>query len=395
MTSIYPVNQRILLLHPEGNSFNNPSLICIIDLLLEKNIGIDLRYARAVAPMPECQGIKLWPYGRMLKRIKSVVFDKISAWPLMYVLVLLESIFLYKRYDLIIGVDRQGLIEASILSDIKKTPYVFISFEITCEDETSRRYKLPERKASKNVKAWLIQDEVRAELLQRENHLPASSKFILPLASAGTGELATQRLRDHIGIAVEKKVAIAIGSISDWSMTNHLLRCVVDWPDDWVLIIHDRNGKTYELLHDELPSLSRLLGSKFFISDAATEKVDAMGSILSGVSAGLAFYQPNYKRPLTGKNLEYLGLASGKISTYLRYGIPVIMNEIGLYADEARQFKFGCVVEQPRNIKDCFEGICNKSYQKNAINYFNAKLNFNIYKNDVFYNFLGSLTPSS
>lgn len=394
MTSHSPKNQRILLLHPEGNSFNNPSLLCIIDLLVEKKIGIDLRHARTIAPMPDCQGIKFLPYGRMLKRIKSVVFDKISAWPLMYLSVWFENIFLYKRYDLIIGVDRQGLIEASILSGIKKTPYVFISFEITCENETSRRYKLPERKASKNVTAWLIQDNVRADLLQRENYLPTSNKFILPLASAGTGELSMQRLRDHIGISVHKKVAITIGSISDWSMSHELLRSVVDWPDDWVLIVHARDGKTYELLYDELASLSPLLGSKIFISDAAAEKVDAMGSILSGVSAGLAFYQPNYKRPLTGKNLEYLGLASGKISTYLRYGIPVIMNEIGVYAVEARQFQFGFVVDHPKNIKDCLKDICNKTYQKNAKHYFNTKIDFNIYKNDVFHSFLSSLNPS-
>jgi len=303
-------------------------------------------------------------------------------------MVFIEKNLIYKKYDLIIGIDRLGLLEADILSRIDKTPFVYISFEIMFEDETSPRFKSLEKSASKDVSAWLVQDEVRAEFLQKENQLDISKKFLLPLASSGMGTHSDQRLRDSLGIPENKKVAIVIGSISNWSMATQLIKCAANWPDSWVLIIHDRYGRTTELLKGELSSLSYLVNKKIYISNAATDMVDDMGGILEGISAGLAFYEADYSSPYTGKNLEHLGLASGKISTYLRYGIPVLMNEIGLYADEAREFQFGWVVDSPEQIKDCLENIDTGQYSKNAIEYFSRKLDFNNYKKNIYSNFL-------
>ena len=380
--------KRVLIIHTDGNSFNNPSLKCIIDLLLEKGCEIDLRYPRSDAPMPSrYKGIRFLPFGARPYQWKFQVFNRYCFQPLVFFFVLLEKIFYYKKYDLIIGVDRQGLIEASTLNKITGTPYVYISFEISFENETCPRYKLLEKNASKNVAAWIVQDEVRAGHLQRENLLNPLNQFLLPLASAGAGEAKTDRLRDHLGIPHDKKVAIAIGSISQWAMTSQILKCVAEWPEEWVIVIHDRFGKTHELLSGELAAVADLLDRKIYISDAATEMVDDMGSILAGVSAGLAFYKPEYKKcpygHFYGKNLEYLGLASGKISTYLRYGVPILINEVGLYAEEARRFRFGCVVEQPEQIKDCLDEISHEEYRQNAEDYFVKKLDFNIYRDRV------------
>ena len=379
--------KRVLIIHAEGNAFNNPSLKCIIDLLLGNGCEIDLRYSKSDALMPSYVGIRFLPIGGRLCRWKFWVFDKYCIRPLVFLSVLVEKIVFYKKYDLIIGVDRHGLIEASILNKITKTPYVYISFEIMFEAESSARYKSLEKEAAKNVAAWIVQDEVRAEQLQRENRLDPLNKILLPVGSAGIGMEKVDRLRDRIGIPNDKKVAIAIGSVSKWTMIRQTLECVAGWPEEWVLVVHDRYGRTRELLDRELAAFADLLDRKIFISDAAIEMVDDMGSILAGVSAGLAFYKPEYGTyyygHYDGKNLEYLGLASGKISTYLRYGIPVIMNEVGLYAEDARQFRFGCVVERPEQIKDCLDEISHEEYRHNARDYFLKKLDFNNYRDKI------------
>lgn len=384
--------KQVLIIHTDGNSFNNPSLKCIIDLLLKKGCEIDLRYPKSDAPMPSCyEGIHFLPFGAKLHRWKYRVFNRYCSWPLIFLTVLAEKFLYYKKYDLIIGVDRQGLIDASVLHKITKAPCVYISFEISFEDETCIRYKSLEREASKSIAAWIVQDEVRARHLQRENLLNPLSKILLPLASAGVGVEKADRLRDQLGIPRSKKVAIAIGAISKWTMTSQILKCVADWPEEWVLVVHDRFGQTRALLAGELATFADLLDRKIFISDAAPEMVDDMGSIFAGVSAGLAFYKPEYARynygHFYGKNLEHLGLASGKISTCLRYGVPVIINEVGLYADEARRFRFGCVVGLPEQIKDCLDEISHEEYRHNAKNYFAKKLDFNIYRNEIWSRF--------
>lgn len=375
--------KRILIIHTDGNSFNNPSLKCIIDLLLDNGCRVDLRYPESKAPMPPLDNIRLIPYRKFFKRIKFFVFDLICNKRLAFLLVCIEKLFLYNRYNLIIGVDRQGLIEANILNQITAVPYIFFSFEIMFESETSARYKLLEQEASKNVSYWLIQDKLRAEKLEYENKLQSSNRIILPLASAGIGTLKTDRLRDHLKIPANKKVAIIIGSLSKWTMTSDILRTVENWPENWVLIVHERYGCTHEDLKSQHIVIDSLKNKKVYISDAATKFVDDMGSVLAGVSVGLAFYEPDFSGSYTGKNLKYLGFSSGKISTYLRYGVPVILNDIGLYAKEAEQFRFGCVVQCAEHIKHKLEKVSSEEYQNNARCYFSKNLDFDIYKKDI------------
>lgn len=378
------ISGRVLIIHTDGNTYNNPSLKCIIDLLLKNGFSIDLRYPRTFAPMPVVENVRLLPYGKLVRRIKKIIFDQLCSRPLMYLSVLLERLVYYRKYDLILGVDRQGLLEADIIGRARGIPLIYISFEITFASETSAGFKALEKSAARSVACWIVQDEVRAEVLGQENGLSESKRMLLPLASSGMGNNGNLRLRDQLGIPSEKRVAIAIGSVSRWSMTREIIQSVCGWPDNWVLILHERYGRTRELLTDELKHLQDLVGQKVYISNNATALVDDMAGILSGVDAGLALYRPDFDGgPLTGNNLKFLGLASGKISTYLRYGVPVVVNEIGLFADEVRANLLGAVTETPDSIPDALKEIEMSEYATNIESYFTSKLDFDIYADEV------------
>ena len=373
-------SNRILIIHTDGNTYNNPSLKCIIDLLLDNGFTIDLRYPSSFAPMPSVNNVRLMPFGRFVGRVKRIVYNRLCSVFLMYLAVFFENLVYYRNYDLIIGVDRQGLLEANILNRLKGTPYIYISFEMTFEDETSIHFKTPERIASKNISCWIVQDDDRANELKRENELSDRNKMLLPLASSGAGQVGAKRLRDILSIPEDKKVAIVIGSISKWSMTSEITRSVTSWPVDWVLILHERYGRTSHALAAELGELEHLVGKQIFISDSASEMVDDMSTILSGIDAGLAFYSPDYGGGLhTGKNLKILGLASGKISTYLRYDVPVVTNEIGLYADEIRKHHLGAVVNGPDEIPGALIAMGNEDYSQSISRYYSEFLDFDIY----------------
>ena len=382
-------NKHILIIHTDGNTFNNPSLKSIIDLLLDNNFKIDLRYPKSNAPMPLQEGVRFIPFGKLVKFLKNIIFNRILLSLFMQLSVLIEYVLYYKKYDLIVGVDRQGLIEANILNKLFKIPFIYMSFEIFFEKETSSKFKYIEKISSKNISRWIVQDEVRAQKLKEENSLYDDKKFILPLASAGKGNISDTRLRDRLGIPKDKNVAIVIGSIaSPWSMTRQVVKSVFDWPENWVLILHERYGRTRQYLEREFPDLEKVISEKIFISESATEMVDDMSMVLSGVDVGFAFYKPNYSGPYTGDNLKYLGFASGKISTYLRYGIPVIVNEIGLFAEEVRKHNLGVVVVEPDKISDELRLIKKNIRNENIYNYFSKKLDFNVYREDVLSVFL-------
>lgn len=372
--------RHVLIIHPEGNSYNNPSLKCIIDLLKEEKVEIDIRYKKTIAQMPEIEGIRLIPYGKIIALIKKILINHISFLAFIQAYVFIENILFYKKYDVIIGVDREGLIEASLLNKLTNTPYIFISFEIMFESETSFRFKRLERIASQNVSLWIVQDNVRSYHLKAENNLSEERCFLLPVASKGYGVQLPNRLRDKLGIPSQKKVAIAIGSITEWSMITTILETLFEWPDEWVLIIHDRYGRTTEGLSNEINKYHELINNKLFISDLAAHSVDDMGFVLSGVSVGLGFYKPNFRNRFEGNNLRYLGLSSGKISTYLRYGVPIITNEIGVFSEEAKRYEFGLVVEDPAQLSEILDQIDDRKFEINAKKYFTEKLDFNIYR---------------
>ncbi|AEF99616.1 family 2 glycosyl transferase [Methylomonas methanica] len=375
--------KRVLLIHTDGNTFNNPTLKCVVDLLLEHQVNVTIRYPQNFALMPKMQGVLLLPFGKVYAKLKNVIFNKLCWGCISWLSVWFENTFIYDNYDLIIGVDRQGLIEAGFLNRMTSTPFVYFSFEIMFESETSARYKFSERQAAKYAKQWFVQDELRATHLQKENGLNPAKKTIVPLASSGSAETSTNRLRDRLGVSPEKKVAIAMGSISNWSMAYEIISSVTNWPDDWVLVVHDRYGRTEIELERLGYDVGEIFSEKIYLSNQSTILVDDMAEILAGVSAGLAFYRPDYCCPYTGKNLEYLGLASGKISTFLRYGIPVIMNEIGSYSDLAKEFGFGLVAEEAADIAHLLPLFIDSSWSNNANRYYKVYLDFENYKHLV------------
>jgi len=387
-----PLPKKVLIIHPEGNAFNNPSLKCIIDLLIENDVEVRMRYCKSNAIIPLSYNLKLFPYSRIHHKIKRVIFDKICNQTLINIYVKIVSKYYQDRFDLVLGIDRMGLIEAFAISRIKKTPYVFISFEILFESETSNKFKSIERVSASKVKGWFVQDIVRQQCLIQENKLHKKNSILLPLASAGLGVFNKERLRDELGVPNKKKVAILMGSINNWSMVKEIVDSVNKWGDKWVLVIHSRFGNTISILK-KLNIDKELYLNKIYISNYPSEVVDDMGYILNGISAGIALYKPIFNSPLTGKNLQYLGMSSGKISTFLRYGIPVIMNDIGLYSSIASENGIGVVVQTPYEIGTSLDKIAQNEdkYHINAIEYFTRELDFNNFKDIVYDNLLTAM----
>ena len=84
---------------------------------------------------------------------------------------------------------------------------------------------------------------------------------------------------------------------------------------------------------------------------------DRLGEVLRGADLGIALYKPTFQDIYTGKNLEYIGLASGKFSTYLQNGLPVMVDGGGLMADLTLSEGLGVVVEEHSQIPATLSGL--------------------------------------
>ncbi len=367
--------KRILIIHPEGNAKNNPTIYCLINLLLEHHFQVSY-LSSSPTSFSSIDGVAFVSRSVTIEKLKRKLFSKYCLiWPSM-LFSLIRNINFYKKCDLVISVDRDGLIEAAALSKFFSIPLIHFSFEIYFASETSKKFKQIEIEASKQVDLWVAQDDIRAQALIEENGLKKSKVIYIPVSSKGRGETSEKRLRDDLGILPNKKVAMFMGSLYPWTMFKEVLSQLALLPNEWVIIVNERYGQAKQYIL-ELSINQSLINRKVYISNHAVECVDKMGYVLSGIDAGLAFYSPTYDDPSTGLNLAKLGLASGKISTYLRYGVPVIMNEIGLISDMTRKHKFGVVVKGPGELPKALRDL--ESMQgagDNAKKFFDERLDF-------------------
>jgi hypothetical protein len=372
--------QHVLFVHPEGNSFNNPTIKALIDLFLEHDAEVSIMYRRALAPMPALNSVTFYPWGEAWDYIRYLVVNKFSSHFLSILLFYFDHYRLRGSYDLIVGVDREGLVQAYVLAALWRKPLVFMSFEIMFEKETSKFFKRLERIACRNVSRWFVQDEYRAALLANENGLLIENSVIVPVASRGLGTFAQSRLRDFLGIPTKKKVALMMGSLLEFSMIAEIISSSINWPDEWAIILHSRYGNTDRALKRLGINLASHENSKVFVSNQAVDQVDDMGYILGGINAGLAFYKPTFDNPWTGLNLSSLGLSSGKISTFLRYGIPIITNDIGIYSKLAQRFNFGLVVEHTASLPSRLSEFDFDTASESALNFFSTYLDFRLFE---------------
>ena len=344
---------NILLVHLEGNINNNPNLFAIVELLCDDGYRVDL----FVKKNPT---IDQNSYITNLQRffLDDTNIDDVER---------LEK----KKYSLIIGVD-SGIVIAAKIARKLNIPYCYISYEIMFADELGTEKKNDEIAACKDISFAICQDPVRSYFLSIENNISINKIFNIPVTGNYKKKYPkSDFLYEHLKIPKDKKIALFAGSISKWSMIEDIVKQTDSWPKNWVLVLHDRYGSNFGFLSSLIKNRP-----KIYISDKPLKTPDDLEKLICSADVGIGLYQSNFKTAIEGKNLAFVGLSSGKLITYLRFGVPVITNEIGQLSDIIRDKKLGQVVANVSEINPVeVEKIQN--CRENCFEYFKEKFDFN------------------
>jgi hypothetical protein len=369
-------NKKILIIHPEGNINNNPNLKGMVEILTEQNYRIDI-----CSPKRNLVNQNFKYYDSKLILIDTEKFSPINGYVLLNHVKNSDETQIKRyisenigEYDFIFGIDR-GIIEASVLAESLNIPYGLISYEIFFDKETGTAFKDPEIRACKNICFAVCQDNTRAKKLSRENRIPIESIINIPVAGRGKKEgKRNNYLYNHLGIDRSKKIALYIGTIEKWSGIDDLILATYRWPDDWVLVLHNRYGmdKSADTYYQKFNSLG-----KIFFSLNPVPDLNCMQHMLHSADLGIAIYKPQNNSIWEGDNLKYIGMASGKIATYLQHGIPVLINEIGEMSDYVRQYRLGKVVEEIKSAHLNISGTQLNTWKSNCLDFFENKLDLN------------------
>ena len=375
---------KILIVQPEGNILNNPNLLQIFLALNEEYESHVLLPKLKILQHHKIVNEKLIIYPKFINILSNIFQVNIA---LKIIVGYLKLFYLKEKYDLIIGVDRLGLIWANYFSKSFKSPYALISYEIFFRRETSKLFKLPEIKASKRISFAVVQDDKRAEKLSEENKIDKEKLIQIPVASSFSKPYKkSMRLYHDLEIPSDKKILLFIGSVAKWTCIDKILLQLLRFPDSWVLVLHDRYGKTKFKVDSMLVELNFdpiSISDRLYYSNLKLPTTEDMHHLLHSADLGLCAYCPTYSDMYTGDNLKYIGLASGKATTYLQYGLPIVTISSGQMGEIVKNNRLGFTLDKIEELPEClanYDSAEAQSMHKNCYDYFNRKFSFNLFK---------------
>jgi hypothetical protein len=234
------------------------------------------------------------------------------------VFFLLRCIFSLTRvYSVVIATPKWGLYWAAWIAQWRKFPLVCLADEVYPQAEQltpyQQKWKRREAWAHRQCMFTIALSKERFELSRMENNLPKEHRFfVVPNAPRGKAtRLKTNYLRQKLNIANEKSVLLHCGG-SGWKLFRELMTKSNLLHVDQVVVAHGRYGGVL----DGIEEAGKLRLSKEVVPAAR------MDELVSSADIGLALYSNADDGEIRN------GPTAGKIGTYLKNCIPMIVGNI-------------------------------------------------------------------
>lgn len=349
---------NLLIIHPEGNIKNNPNLYAFTKMLVGEgyNIVIFSLHRSGIYQGELFPGARMEYYG--LDRAENLKIKR----------NLLKQDFCH-----IIGID-QGIIEAARMAKVLNISYSFLSYEIFFDNElvklnntTDLKHKRQSRNACRDIQFAIIQDDVRKSILAKEYQIPNEKILLMPVAGTGIRPLAKSKyFHEKLNIPADKKILLYMGWMDELQV-NRMTGFATYLADNWVIVVHSRYKYT-----GKLPENFRV-DKVYFSFDTPIENIDDMGILLSGADAGFCSYKASFDSPFTGDNITYIGMSSGKTTTFLQYGIPIVVENMNMWDEIVLNERIGLVLKSQQELEN-LESLSKLEIIHNTLSYFDKQI---------------------
>ena len=350
---------KIAIVTPNTDTFTNPTMTTLFHMLKERGVDVFLFGRQQQPSCPENLS--------NVKEIKSVFRLNLFKNPTYfwkhwtsYVNVI--RCIRREKITTLLAVDPMGVIVGGRIKRLlgKKIYLSYLSFEIFFKEELTGHYLLLKEKEiyySATIDSLLIQDEKRRSLLISENNIKLSPKQIalVPVSPMKIEVQEKPDLHAELNIPVDKKLAVYSGSVGEWCGTKAIIEAFDKgyWDDNYWLVFHTRKpiDKENEFYAD-LMRLDNDVTIPFSMHPHPFDGFEELAVFLSGFDLALALYYPNHDNPYYGKNMQEIGLSSGKFSMYMMLGLPTIVTACAIYNELIQKYSFGAVITDIHQIKN-------------------------------------------
>ena len=399
---------KVAIVYPRANIDTVPSLIGAAERLADADYDVDLyiyRHAGQPSPSFTSARIRLRPLGvegladQSTAGLRSMVkragwLPDIARAPLARTYQALGAglaggtrlaarargavLERPEAYTCVIGVDPDGLEVAYSLARGAPVGYYSLELLLSAELTTAAEVQLKarERELSRQAAFVVVQDEDRARLLADDNEIDWQRMLLVPNAPHGPARRVPSRYwHKKFDLAEGTRVVIHSGSLGDWTGIEQILASAHDWPPEWVLVIHTRYDAESSGYVDQLRRSADPRRVYFSLKPVPRQQYDPL---IDGGDVGIAFYVPNNESAFTQRNVQTIGLSSGKLAYYLRSGLPVIVNRASSIASLIEQTGAGIGVEDASEIGAALNRISADypSFSSSATQLFDERLDF-------------------
>jgi len=181
----------------------------------------------------------------------------------------------------------------------------------------------------------ISQSKKRASVLQPQ----ASNPLIIPVTSRRGAVSKADYIRKSYSISESRTIVSIIGGLGEDQLTSKLLHACLSWSDRFVLFVHSGSGS----YHPNVINLSIAHPHKIILSTDSFSIDQAEDLLYAGSDIGVVLYDD------LGFNYRNTAFSSGKLASYLRAGIPLLLPPFEEYSELLNEFKLGLQVRDLRS----------------------------------------------
>ena len=293
---------------------------------------------------------------------------------------------LKNKPDIIIAVDESGLIACLFVSFFCRKPkpkIIFWSLEtgLTIGNSSlfwTRFHELLFALSFRFADIVVTQEESRlADLEKKINHkISRVPKTFIPHSPLGQSKEKNSNYRSdffHKMFSLSKfdKVILHAGWIHDGMCVDKIAMSSKSWNSEFRLVLHEREKRSPQ--EDFIRHVSKLSGNRALLS-LNPVTFDRIDEVISSADIGLIAYDSKY-----GAGRVNIRKSSGKLSQYLKCGVPVVALKLPGYEEMFNQYKCGLVFESFDQIEGCIDEIMSEyqSFSEGAFRCFSEEFDFN------------------
>jgi glycosyltransferase involved in cell wall biosynthesis len=240
------------------------------------------------------------------------------------------------------------------------------------DTRAARLFKSLERRAAQRSSLTIEHDVERCDLLVEDLGLERCRVVIVPNAPIGPAHACPSvLLHRRLDLAEETRLLLCPGTMGEAFATETVVRAAQSLPDGWRCVVHSAQPRgtddPYLQLLRDVDTSGRVT---FSLAPVPYERID---ELLGSARIGIALYSAD-----SGANYSTVGLASGKLTHFLKLGVPVIVSPLPGLADFVRRNGVGEVLETPDALGEIVARIERDwgRYHENALRCFDAHLSY-------------------